>query len=99
MGVWSTTDNLPKCGLAFFPLDSFFSACSFKAPITNEDFPEPETPVTTVKQPMGILAVIFLRLLWLILDKCTHFSGFLLLGGTGILSSPLRNCPVNVRDA
>ena len=30
--------------------------------IINDDFPDPDTPVTTVRQPRGILTLIFLRL-------------------------------------
>ena len=31
--------------------------------VTSDDFPEPETPVTTVKVPSSTLALAFLRLL------------------------------------
>ena len=43
-------------------------------PEINDDFPEPDTPVMVVKQPNGIDASIFLRLLCEASKTVTHLS-------------------------
>ena len=69
---------------------SFLSAILTNVSLTKVDFPEPETPVTTIKQPTGNLAVIFLRLLPLQPFRVKNFPflGLTLFLGTGIYFLP-----------
>ncbi|CRH47715.1 Uncharacterised protein [Chlamydia trachomatis] len=53
----------------------------------REDFPEPETPVTTVICPNGIETVRSLRLCLLALDKVIVPKEFVRLAGTEICCS------------
>ena len=66
--------------------------------ITKEDFPPPETPVTQVNVPSGILAVIFLRLLaWAPITLNLRFSEIGLLAlGVSISRTPERYFPVRL---
>ena len=48
-------------GLVCFPFTTF-SSLFCKTSTTNDDFPEPETPVTTVKIPSGKLTSSFFKL-------------------------------------
>ena len=59
------------------------------------DFPEPETPVTTVSVPNGISAVTFLRLFSLHPEILRNLSDVRRVFGTGIVSSPDRYFPVS----
>ena len=66
--------------------------------MTKEDFPEPETPVTPIRLPKGILTLIFFKLLWVIPEKINspwffcreQIFLFLML----IDFSPFKYCPV-----
>ncbi|CRH47361.1 Uncharacterised protein [Chlamydia trachomatis] len=55
--------------------------------LIREDFPEPETPVTTVICPNGIETVRSLRLCLLALDKVIVPKEFVRLAGTEICCS------------
>ena len=68
--------------------------------ITKEDFPPPETPVTQVKVPSGILAVMFLRLFALapITFNLRSFTTGLRVVGTAISRAPERYLPVRLPE-
>ena len=56
--------------------------------------PEPDTPVTHVKTPLGKFTVIFFKLFSFAPTTVSQPCGSLLVFGTGILSSPLKYFPV-----
>ena len=65
---------------------------------TNVDFPEPLTPVTQVKVPMGMRAVMFWRLFSV--QPTTSIQPFSLEGfkrffGIGTVNSPVRYLAVS----
>ena len=66
----------------------------YKISFTKELFPEPETPVTQVITPIGILTEIFFRLFSLAPVMLSHPLGPRLTSGTGICFLPLKYCPV-----
>ena len=74
------------------------SACMIpllKTSFTKEDFPEPLTPVTTVKVPNGSFTLTFFRLFSLAPTTSSFFPfPFLLFFGTSIFNFPLKYCPV-----
>ena len=66
-----------------------------RIPEISEDLPEPETPVTDVKQPSGSLTSMLLRLLCSAPLIVSHFfEGFCLFSGTLIERLPERYAPV-----
>ena len=50
--------------------------------LTKDDLPEPDTPVTTVITPIGILTLIFFKLFLLASITSKNLSDFLLSLGT-----------------
>ena len=84
-------------GLVCFPFNSF-SSLFCKTSTTNDDFPEPETPVTTVKIPSGKLTSSFFKLFAVAPETESKYSGFIgrHLSGIGIVLYPLRYWAVRV---
>src|SRR5262249_9457004 len=98
IGAWSTLMILLSCCQpeSFTPCSStrrlFNNAAvsGYSASITNELFPDPETPVTHVSAPSGNLAVTFLRLCTATFVSVSHCRDDRRRGGSGIRSSPRR---------
>ena len=68
---------------------SLFTIDKYKTLLISEDFPEPETPVTHVNKPIGILTLISFRLLAEAFVTDIHFLfGLRRLFGTSILFLP-----------
>ena len=73
---WSTL--IPQC----------MATCLYKVSITRELLPEPETPVTQVKTPNGMVQSIFLILLVVTPFKVKNSSGSRRSSGIGTFKSP-----------
>ena len=101
MGDWSMFITLSRCSspsilshfISLFNLDllRMNELIGKRVWLINEDFPEPDTPVIHVNNPIGIFTDIFWRLFSEALIILIFFSdGFFLLDGIWILFSPLR---------
>ena len=104
IGDWSIFIILSIFSIPFIPLhfpgfsvDLFISllAVLYKTSFIRVDFPEPETPVTHVNTPSGILTFIFFKLFSSAPIISIDFPfDFLLFFGTKIFLLPLKYCPV-----
>ena len=81
-------------GFSFDPFNSL-AKYLYNTSFTKVDFPDPETPVTQLNTPSGILTLIFFKLFSVafIISIDLPFD-FLLFLGTEIFFLPLRYCPV-----
>ena len=79
-------------------LASLRAAAAYSVSMVSVDLPEPETPVTQVRRPMGISAVTFCRLFSVAptMRIVLPFSGARRLVGSGICRVPERYCPVRL---
>src|SRR5438105_14173152 len=92
--TWVTVAKSPS-SLSYRPGDSATEPLSlptdgYNTFLISVDFPEPLTPVTTVRTPSGNFTVRFFRLLALAPTTVTASFHFLLREGTAIFSRPLR---------
>ena len=104
MGLWSMFTTLSKNSMPSMPphlpgrvFMRFSSAPSFlkRISLTRDDFPLPETPVTTVKVPRGKETSMFLRLFSRAPRTVRNFPfPCRLRAGTSMRLRPLRYCPV-----
>ncbi|MBT9147388.1 MAG: hypothetical protein DDT32_01143 [Syntrophomonadaceae bacterium] len=104
MGAWSITIILSICSfpeiLSYSP-EPTLARCKMRERAFSRvstmrvDFPEPETPVTQVKTPIGICTFMFFRLFSLapLTSRNIPFS-WRLKRGTLICNSPFRYFPV-----
>ena len=84
-------------GVASVPWSSLRSAGA-RVSVTNDDLPEPDTPVTATMQPIGISTSMSWRLFCLAPEIVTHLSfvGSTLSSGIGMLCLPDRYAPVRL---
>src|SRR3990167_5094061 len=106
MGDWSTTITLSifshpailSCAPGFsLELYSFLARPRYKISSISVDLPEPETPVTQIKQPKGNFTSIFFKLCSLapfISKKYLPKRHCLRVGGICIFNSLLKYCAV-----
>ena len=82
-------------GVESVPCSSLRSAGA-SVSVTNEDFPDPETPVTATMQPIGISTSMSWRLFCLAPEIVTHlsFAGSTLSSGIGMVCLPERYAAV-----
>ena len=96
---WDTPSILSNSPALTFARLSFADRYLLMISFTNELFPLPDTPVTQVKVPSGILTSIFFRLFCLAPFTVRNLPLPLRLSvGTGIFLLPLRYCPVIERS-
>ena len=79
-------------------LSSLRAAAAYSVSMISVDLPEPETPVTQVRRPIGISAVTFCRLFSVAptMRIALPFCGARRLVGSGICRAPERYCPVRL---